>query len=151
MTLHSAAQIFPKLRRMFWSNQGRRRIERASMDGRSRIVLHTNVGSSIVGLTLDYDTQTLYWVDSGFRTLESSGVDGSNRVLLTSLPPSSVPWDVTFFGGTLYWTDWGLDVVYSSPLESPGNFSIVVPFITQPGQSEPSGIKVISERRQMEG
>lgn len=141
------AMYLLQLRRMFWSDDIQRRIERASMDGRSRMVLLTNIRA--IGMTLDYDTQTLYWVDFVSRTLESSGVDGSNRVLLTELPPSSFPWDVTFFQGTLYWTDWRLDVVYSNSLESPGNFSIVVPRIS--GQFDPSGIKVISERRQMEG
>ena len=116
------------------------------MDGTARMVLHDTNISSPVGMTLDYDTQTLYWIDSWLRTLESSGVDGSNRVLLTELPRFSRPWDVTFFEDTLYWTDQRLNAIYSSSVDSPGNFSIVTQFFT-----DPFGIKVISERRQMEG
>ena len=38
-------------------------IERASMDGTSRTVLHSTGLASAYGLTLDYDSQTLYWTD----------------------------------------------------------------------------------------
>ena len=117
------------------------------MDGTARMVLHDTNISSPVGMTLDYDTQTLYWIDSWLRTLESSGVDGSNRKLLTELPRFSRPWDVTFFEGTLYWTDQQLNAIYSTSTDTPGNFSIVIRF----GFTDPFGIKVVSERRQMEG
>lgn len=146
MCYSCTAVSFSNLRRMYWSDTTLRRIERASMDGTARMVLHDTNISTPVGMTLDYDTQTLYWIDSWLRTIESSGVDGSNRVLLTELPRFSRPWDVTFFEDTLYWTDQRLNAIYSSSVDSPGNFNIVTRFFT-----DPFGIKVISERRQMEG
>ena len=139
--------LFPNLRRMFWSDTSRRRIERASMDGTARMVLHDTNISFTIGMTLDYDTQTLYWIDSWLRTLESSSVDGSNRVLLTELPRFSSPWDVTFFESTLYWTDQRLNAIYSTSADSPSNFSTVIRSVF----TDPFGIKVVSERRQMEG
>ena len=145
--MYSASVPLPNFRRIFWSDTSLRRIERASMDGTARMVLHDTNISFTVGMTLDYDTQTLYWIDSSLRTLESSGVDGSNRVLLTALPRFSRPSDMTFFEGTLYWTDQRMDVIYSSSVDNPGNFSIVVPSTF----GDPFGIQVISEGRQMEG
>ena len=92
-------------RRMYWIDFANQLIEGASMDGSSRTVLHSTNLQSPLAMALDYDTQTLYWADFALDRLESSSVDGSNRVLLASLPPSAIPWAMTFFQGVLYWTD----------------------------------------------
>ncbi len=52
-------------------------------------------------------SQTLYWVDASLDKVESAGYDGSNRQLLASSGPGVYhPFSITFFEGTLYWTDW---------------------------------------------
>ena len=81
------------------------KIERASMDGTSRTVLHNTGLTFPSGITLDYTSQTLYWIDAaGFR-IESSAVDGSNRQTVTSVNVNINPWGIVYYSGNLYWTD----------------------------------------------
>ncbi len=64
-------------------------------------------------MTCILQSQTLYWVDASLDKVESAGYDGSNRQLLVSSGPGVYhPFSITFFDGTLYWTDW--QVVASS-------------------------------------
>ena len=128
---------------MYWTDVGTDRIERATMDGRSRTVLHSTGLADVYHITLDYDKQILYWVDHSHHRIESSSVDGSNRqVILTSI---SNPWGVTFYNGTLYWTSTSYDRIYSyTNGSSPGSFTEVTPSLG----SDPYDIRVISEDRQ---
>ena len=128
---------------MYWTDVGTDRIERATMDGRSRTVLHSTGLANVYHITLDYDKQILYWVDHSHHRIESSSVDGSNRqVILTSI---SNPWGVTFYNGTLYWTSTSYDRIYSyTNGSSPGSFTEVTPSLG----SDPYDIRVISEDRQ---
>lgn len=128
---------------MYWSDVGTDRIERATMDGRSRTVLHSTGLSNVYGITLDYDKQILYWVDYSYGRIESSSVDGSNRqVILASI---SSPWAVTFHEGTLYWTSTSYDRIYSYTNDSsPASIIEVTPSLG----ANPYDIRVISEDRQ---
>jgi len=64
---------------LFWTDASTSnpKIERASMDGTSRTVLHSTGLTFPSGITLDYTSQTLYWIDAARLRIESSGVDGS--------------------------------------------------------------------------
>ena len=86
-----------------WGSVGR--IEKASLTGANRTVIHN---TSLVwpnALTLDIPTQTLYWADASLDKVEKSGVDGRNRVLLAQLGVVH-PFDIAFANNTLYFTDW---------------------------------------------
>ena len=95
---------------MYWVDWGSSRggvIERASMDGTARTVLHNSTVTLPVSLALDISTQTLYWIDSTFSSLgrmESSSVDGSNRRLLFS-PSTNLQrtGGMAVFQNTIYW------------------------------------------------
>ena len=116
------------------------------MDGTDRTVLHQ--GSNInypYDLTLDIETQTLYWADQSANRIESSSVDGSNRVLLSS--DSQNIYYITFFGGKLYWSDWGLDQILSSPVAAPDNITALIERLPY----DPNGIQVISLEKQPTG
>ncbi len=127
---------------MYWTDYGTVGIiERASMDGTSRTVLHSTGLSAPYGLTLDYDTQTLYWVDYTLDTLESSSVDGSNRMLLTR-ENIHCPYGITFFDQKVYWGDRCRSVIYSTYLSSPNSASTVI------STGNPYRIQVISKDRQ---
>ena len=80
------------------------KIEKASMDGQNRSIIHdTNlVGPS--GLTLDYATQILYWTDQREGRIESSAVDGSNRSTVRSQGVYQ-PFGISVYESTLYFTD----------------------------------------------
>lgn len=124
---------------------GTDRIERASMDGTSRTVLHSTGLSTVYGLTLDYDTQILYWADYSNNRIESSFTNGSNRVLITATSITD-PFGITFYDGKLYWTDWALNGIYTLTLNTPS----VVSRVISTG-ADPYGIHVVTKERQPEG
>ncbi len=129
---------------MYWSDIGRDRIERASMDGTGRRVLHSTGLSSVYALALDYDTQTLYWADYSNNRIEKSSVTGANRVLVTS---SGIldPFGMSFYNGNLYWVDSTYSRIYRLNVSSPVATRI---FNTR---SYPHDIKVVAKERQPDG
>ena len=128
---------------MYWTDVGTDTIERATMDGNDRTTLHSTGLSSVYGLTLDYQNQTLYWVDLSSNRIESSSVDGSNRQTLTSSLRD--PWAVTFYGGVLYWTDVTLYRIYSFSVSTS---SAPIIQLTSYLGSVPRDIRVVSQERQ---
>ena len=76
---------------MYWTDIGTDRIERASMDGKSRTVLHSTGLSVALALTMDYDNQVLYWADDSYNRIERSNPDGSNRLVVTTISSSYAP------------------------------------------------------------
>ena len=115
------------------------------MDGNSRTVLHSSGLSTVYGLTLDYQNQTLYWVDYSNNRIEKSSVTGSNRVVVrTGLRD---PWGVTYHAQRLYWTDWSADRIYSISV-APSSSGTITSLTSSSFSGNPNGIHVISEERQ---
>ena len=129
---------------LYWTDVGLDTIERASMDGTSRTVLHSTGMSYPYGLTIDYENQILYWSDYSYDRVESSYVNGTGRVVLTTSSISS-PQDIAYFGGSVYWTDRGYDRIYSASVD-PVTVATVSSSFTNP-----YGISVFSEEGQPEG
>nr|XP_034317564.1 low-density lipoprotein receptor-related protein 2 isoform X3 [Crassostrea gigas] len=70
----------PVNRFMFFSdNDPNSRIEKASLDGRDRVVIVHRGLSRVLALTVDLDNKKLYWADYGRQTLEGCDYDGANR------------------------------------------------------------------------
>ena len=91
---------------MYWCDWGTvARIERASMDGSNRQVIHNTSLIWPNALTIDYQSQTLFWADANLDKIECSGVDGRNRTLLTSTGISH-PFGIAFHQNVLYISDW---------------------------------------------
>ena len=91
---------------LYWSDWGSvATIEKASMDGKNRTVLHNTALIWPNALTLDYENQVLYWADAFLDKIESSNVDGSNRILLSTVGIDH-PYGIAFFSNMLYFTDW---------------------------------------------
>lgn len=90
---------------MYWVDQGRQVVERASMDGTSRSILHSTGLVSPIALALDTDTQTLYWIDNAKDQLESSFVNGSNRKTVITGSFSDPTYGLDVFQNTIYWTN----------------------------------------------
>ena len=132
---------------MYWTDWGTpAKIERASMDGTSRQVLHS---TSLVwpnALTLDYTTQVLYWMDASLDKFESSNVDGSNRRLLSTTQIYH-PFGITFYQSRVYWTDWQVNSILSAPVSRPTQVTMVITGLTL----DPMGISVVSIDRQPTG
>ena len=129
---------------LYWTDVGTDRIEKASMDGTSRIVLHNTSLDTVYGLALDYDDQILYWADYVNNRIESSYTDGSNRQVIIS---SGIvdPFGITFYENKLYWTDFGLNGIYTLDL----NNSVISQVIHL--GNDAYGIQVATEDRQPEG
>ena len=86
-----------------WGTVGR--IEKASMDGTNRTIVHN---TSLVwpnALTLDISTQTLYWADANLDKIERSNVNGGGRVVLAQAGVVH-PFGIALEAGNLYFTDW---------------------------------------------
>ena len=132
---------------MYWTDWGTvAKIERASMDGTSREVLHNTSLIWPNALTLDYDTQTLYWMDASLDKFESSNADGSNRRLLSTTHIYH-PFGITFYQNTVYWTDWQLNAILTTPVSHPTQVSVVMRYLVH----HPMGISVVSIDRQPTG
>ena len=136
-----------KYRRFYWTDWGDvAKIERASMDGSDRTVLHDTDLFWPNGLTLDYEAQILYWADASLDKIESSGVDGTNRRLITQQNVFH-PFAITVHENTLYWTDWQINSILARGLSpSENTITLYSGLIT-----DPMGIQVITTERQSEG
>ena len=101
-------------RLIFWTDWGAHpKIERASMDGKGRTILHIKHLFWPNALTIDYATHALYWADAKLRVIESSHVDGSGRRLVIA-DVIRHPFAMTLFEDRLYWTDWEKKSVLST-------------------------------------
>ena len=114
------------------------------MDGSNRMILHSTNLQTPYALAIDYESQTLYWADYSLNKLEMSEVNGSNRRLLNSNLRD--PFSMVFFEGTLYWTDWGYNGIYSARTSSP---TVVTSLLYL--ASDPYGIAVFDKNTQTEG
>lgn len=96
---------------MYWTDWGGvARIERASMDGSERRVLHNTNLIWPNGLTIDYAAQRIYWADANLDKIEYSNVDGGGR--FTLLSGLQHPFSITLEGNLLFWTDWSNNAVH---------------------------------------
>lgn len=143
-------------RYMFWTDWGEPSlVEKASMDGKGREVLHSVGINQPLGITCDYGNQRVYWTDAAFDRIEYSSYDGSGRTVLVSGSDGvQIPFDLTIYGDLLYWTDWAANAVYGThkihgtdPL---GNLTTIT-VIYEDLPINPNGIEAISPSRQPAG
>ena len=132
---------------MYWTDPGRDVIEKASLDGSTRTTLHSTGLSNVVGLTLDYQNQTLYWMEHTYHgRIEKSLVNGSSRETIFSGFYYRYPWGIAYFAGTLYLTERSHRRINSVSVIQP----ITVNIVTSTG-NYPYDIKVIAEEQQQIG
>lgn len=132
---------------MYWTDNGNMpKIERASMDGTSRVVVHAANLTYPYGLALDIGTQTLYWTDYGRDVLESSSVDGTDRKILTSRM-LLYPYYLGFYDGNLYWGDLSYNRLLTTSISAPDN----VAFLGSYHYYDFYGVQVISSALQQKG
>lgn len=138
--------LFSFIRYMYWTDWGTTaKIEKASMDGGDRIVLHSTLLEWPNGLTIDYEAQRIYWVDASLSRVEFSNVDGTGRTLLRFTSPH--PFSVTVFGNLLFWTDWSSDSIHVTHKTNGESIGDVYTSLRQ----RPFGIEAISPDRQTQG
>ena len=135
---------------MYWTDSGRDRIEKASLDGSFRTILHSTGLSNNIGLTLDYRSQTLYWSEYSYNgRIERSSVNGSNRETTLSSGLCRYPWGVSYFAGTLYFTErsWWYRRIRSVSVTQPITTNSIVLSL----DGYPHDIQVIAEEQQQLG
>lgn len=135
---------------MYWTDSGRDTIEKASMDGTFRTILHSTGLSNSIGLTLDYRSQTLYWVEHSYYygRIERSSVNGSNRETILSRG-LYYPWGISYFAETLYLTEryYWYRRISSVSVTQPITINSIVPSLG----GYPYNIQVIAEEQQQIG
>ena len=135
-------------RYIYWVDYGLNKIERASLDGTSRQIIHSTDNNDPVALTIDYETQTLYWIDSTTEKLESSSVSGSSRqVLLTTQSILNNAGQMTLLSSTLYWAERVEDSVYSTDINDPANYQVLHSGLTY----KPLSVQAVHPLRQPQG
>ena len=134
---------------MYWSDWGiNARIERASMDGSNRMVLH---GTRLVwpnALSIDLISERLYWADAKLRVIEVSHLDGSHRQVVAE--GLMHPFAMTLFGEYLYYTDWQFGGVLRVNKLS-GNTSNNTKVLLQTETITSMGIKAVHPSLQQHG
>jgi len=112
--------------KIYWSDDGTNKIQRANLDGSSIEDLVTSGLTNPEGLALDLTANKLYWVDRGTDKIERSNLDGSSRETLidTGLDyPRDIDLDIT--NGKMYWTDRTNDVIQKANLDGSSVETIV--------------------------
>ena len=122
------------------------KIEKASMDGTERTVVHSTGLVWPNGITLDLSTQTLYWIDGGRSTerIESSNTDGSSRTVIAD---SNIyqPFGITVFKEMIYFID-RLTGINTVP-KTGGTVQVIYDNLC----GNTMGIEIIAEERQPAG
>lgn len=111
-----AITLHPGKGLIFWTDWGMYpKIERASMDGSERKILHTAGVRWPNGLTIDLVSDRLYWVDAKLHTVSSSNIDGSDaRIVLYSSVYVKHPFSITVFEDQMYWSEWISHNIYQA-------------------------------------
>lgn len=131
------------IRYVYWTDWGSpAKIERASMDGSGREVLHDTDLRWPNALTIDYDSRLLYWVDAYYDRIEASSTSGSFRRVVSTHSSIQHPFSLSFYDGALYWSDWSKKIILS--LSAAGTVDTLVSILDK----RPMGLKVIAEDRQ---
>ena len=132
---------------MYWTDHNSGRIEKASMDGSFRTTLHSSGLYNVIGLTLDYQNQTLYWMERRcYGRIERSSVNGTNRETILS-SGLCYPWALSYYAETLYLTDRNSRRIRSINVTQPITINTIVPSLSY----YPYDIKVIAEEQQQIG
>ena len=106
--------------KMYWSDAGSAKIQRANLDGSGIEDLVTSRSGLRYpeSVTLHWPTGKMYWVDWGAGKIQRANLDGSDveDLVTTGLTiPDTMALDIT--GGKMYWTDDGTDKIQRANLD----------------------------------
>jgi sugar lactone lactonase YvrE len=109
------ASISKGQRKMYWTDAGTGKNQRANLDGSS---VEDLVSSSVpVGIAIDIAGGKMYWTAMGTDKIYRTNLDGSgSQTLVGGL---STPYDICLdiAVGKMYWTDWGADKIQCANLD----------------------------------
>ncbi|CAD6208044.1 GSCOCG00010318001-RA-CDS [Cotesia congregata] len=120
-----AIAVHPHYGYVFWTDWGPSpKIERADMDGTSRLALVTDSITWPNGLTVDYPTDRIFWTDAKHRVIMSAKLDGTDKRKILSKGLHH-PFAITVFEDTIYWTDWHFKSISSANKETGHGFKTI--------------------------
>ena len=102
---------------MIWTDWGKKKIEKAKLDGSDRTDLVADRVGYPNGVTIDMKTGRIYWCDAELDKIESINMNGTDRRTIITSPHIVHPFGISTFGGYLYWTDWGRRMILRSRLD----------------------------------
>lgn len=139
--------VDPNAGLLFWSDwqPSAPRIERATMAGTDRIIVHqAPTGSWPNGLALDYELKRIFWLDAKLDCVQSITYDGLDvQVMLKAHELLSHPFALSLLGRHVYWTDWKTAQLVRADKFSGQNVEVL-----QRSMTQPFDVKVVSELRQ---
>ena len=125
--------------KLYWSDWGTDKIQRADLDGSNVEDLVTTGLDGPDGLAVDAAAGKLYWTDAGTAKIQRADLDGSNvENLITS--GLSIPYGLALdvSGGKMYWTDRQSSKIQRADLDGSG----VEDLLTLAGLAFPAEIAV---------
>ena len=104
--------------KMYWTDLGTGKIQRADLDGSYVEDLVTTGLRRPFGLTLDVAAGKMYWTDFGTNKIQRADLDGSNvEDLITTGISGPLGLSLDVAAGKLYWVDAGEDKIQRSDLD----------------------------------
>ena len=104
--------------KMYWTDYGTEKIQRANLDGSNVEDLVTTGLTTPLGIALDVGRGKMYWADGGTSKIQRANLDGSNveDLITTGLTtPLGIALDVG--RGKMYWTDGGTSKIQRANLD----------------------------------
>ncbi|KAA3601585.1 MAG: T9SS C-terminal target domain-containing protein [Calditrichaeota bacterium] len=124
--------------KMYWTDIGSDKIQRADLDGSNLEDLVTTGLSQPEGIALDLTNSKMYWVDVVTDKIQRADLDGSNvEDLITTGLSATVGIALDLTNSKMYWTDLTTDKIQRADLDG----SNVEDLITT-GLSAPQGIEL---------
>ena len=120
--------------KLYWSDWGTDKIQRADLDGSNVEDLVSGAGlNGPDGLSLDLAGGKIYWADAGTNKIQRANLDGSGvEDLVTGLGiPYGLALDVA--GGKMYWTNRQTGKIQRANLDGSGAEDLVTSGLTFPG------------------
>ena len=124
----------PGASKLYWSDWGTDKIQRADLDGSNVEDLVTGAGlNGPDGLSLDLAGGKIYWADAGTNKIQRANLDGSGvEDLVTGLGiPYGLALDLA--GGKMYWTNRQTGKIQRANLSGSGVEDLVTSGLTFPG------------------
>ena len=124
----------PGASKLYWSDWGTDKIQRANLDGSGVEDLISGAGlNGPDGLSLDLAGGKIYWADAGTNKIQRANLDGSNvEDLVTGL---GIPYGLALHvaGGKMYWTNRQTNKIQRANLDGSGVEDLVTSGLTFPG------------------
>ena len=105
--------------KMYWTDSGERKIQRANLDGSGVEDLVTSEFGLLnpVSIALDLSARRMYWADRASGRIQRASLDGSGAVTVVAglHAPYQLALDVA--GGKMYWTEYRIDRIRFANLD----------------------------------